>query len=299
LSPSTAAAQAGANPVRVARPNDPWEKLNRVGYAIEGVLDRYTFAPLAHAFNALTPGPIGQGIHNVVTNLTEPVIALNGLLQFRIRRGGAALVRFAFNSTIGVGGLVDVAAKGGIPHRANGFGNTLGLYGVRPGPYLYIPLAGPSTVRDLFGTFVDLVIDPVHLVNYSYRTEISVSSSLVRGLDQRVRTEGDLKALLSDAADPYATLRSTYLQNRQAEVEGGEALPVLPDLDQPAMPQAAISPGRTGKETGSTDALVALGLPALDTSGARPDDQPATFEALPDPERGYADRQFARAFQER
>jgi phospholipid-binding lipoprotein MlaA len=300
LAPSTVAAQGAPNAAAVARPNDPWEKVNRVGFAIEGVLDRYTFAPLAHFFHALTPGPIGQGIHNVVTNLTEPVIGLNGLLQLRIKRGGAALVRFAFNTTFGIGGIFDVAGKGGIPHRANGFGNTLGHYGVGPGPYIYIPLAGPSTVRDLFGTLVDIVIDPVHLVNYPYRTQISISSSLVRGLDERVRVEGDLNALLSDAADPYATLRSTYLQNRQAEVEGGEALPALPalpDLDQPATPQAAISPSQSDRTSGSEDSLVALGLPDAGAPGMRPHDQPATFQALPDPKGGDADRQFARSLQ--
>ena len=102
-------------------------------------------------------------------------------------------------------------AATGLPHHLSSFGDTLGRYGVRPGPYLFIPVVGPSTVRDLFGNIVDDAIDPLHFVQYPHRPAISIGITVVGGLDQLVRSEGDLQVLLSNAADPYATLRSTYL----------------------------------------------------------------------------------------
>jgi len=229
---------------------DPWERFNRRGYAINRFLDRVLIRPAAMLYRALTPGPIGKGLHNVVTNLSEPLVFINDVLQLRLRRAASATVRFAFNSTLGVAGLIDVVAHEGIPHHDSTFGDTLGRYGVRPGPYLFIPVLGPSTVRDLLGTGVDASIDPVHWASYPYRTEISTSAAVVGGLDMRAGADDELKAILSDAADPYATLRSVYLQYRQSEIEGGgpptvlPALPALPDIDDSgsAPPTASLPP---------------------------------------------------------
>ena len=276
-----AAAPLRATPVRAEGVNDPFEKLNRAGFAIEGVLERWVVGPLSHIYRALTPGPIGQGIHNLVTNLTEPMTAMNGVFQLRPKRAGAAIVRFAFNSTFGLAGLIDVAAKGGIPHRANSFGDTLGRYGIGSGPYLFFPLVGPSSVRDMLGTVVDIVIDPVHLVNYPYRSEVSIGSGVAGGLDLAVHSEGDLKALLSDAADPYATLRSTYLQARQAEIKGEGAAPLdLPDLDQPTLapaPNRSSPPGDGSTPSGPTSSITHPGAYLL----ASANDQATSFQALP------------------
>ena len=275
-----AAAPHHSAPTSAGGVDDPWEKFNRAGFAIEGKLDRWVIGPLAHVYKFLTPGPIGEGIHNLVTNLTEPVVTVNGLLQLRPKRAAASGERFIINTMIGFGGLIDVAGKNGIPHRANSFGDTLGRYGVAGGPYIFYPLGGPSTLRDTIGEVVDNAMDPVHLLNYRYRTEISISVAVARGLDQRVQSEGDLETLLSGSADPYATLRSTFLQSRDSEIRGDDAVPPdLPDLDEPALPPAP------HPKTGEQPAPVGPAVSSAATGGdllLSADDQAPSFQPLPD-----------------
>jgi len=214
-----------------------------------------------------------------VTNLTEPVVTVNGILQLRPKRAAASGERFIINTILGLAGLIDVASKNGIPHRANSFGDTLGRYGVGGGPYMFIPLGGPLTVRDAVGEVVDNVMDPLHLLSYRYRTEISISVAVATGLDQRVRTEDDLKTLLSDSADPYATLRSTFLQSRQSEIRGEDAIPpVLPDLDLPALPPAPASENQQAASPGP----VASSAPMPSDLLLSAENQPPAFHSLPD-----------------
>ena len=291
-------AAATAHPKRAAQGvDDPWEKFNRAGFAIEGKLDRWFIGPLAHLYKFLTPGPIGKGIHNLVTNLTEPVVTVNGILQLRPKRATESAGRFLVNSTVGLAGLIDVAAKEGHPHRPNSFGDTLGRYGVAGGPYIFYPIGGPSTVRDTVGEIVDNIMDPVHLLNYRYRTEISVSVAVVRGLDQRIEAEGDLATLLREAADPYATLRSTYLQARVSEIRGEDAgPPALPDLDLPDLPPSS-QPGAgiQGAPTGPSAASGAVGHDLL----ASGNDQAPSFQPLPDQQGRQSDGELAGAFEQR
>jgi phospholipid-binding lipoprotein MlaA len=275
------AATSHVKPAHSAGVDDPWEKLNRVGFAIEGKLDRWFIGPLAHVYKFLTPGPIGKGIHNLVTNLTEPVVTVNGILQLRPKRAVASARRFVINSTFGLAGLIDIEAREGNPHRPNSFGDTLGRYGVAGGPYIFVPLGGPLTVRDTVGEVVDNVMDPLHILSYRYRTEISISVAVARGLDQRVETEDDLKTLLSDAADPYATLRSTFLQARESEIRGEEATPPdLPDLDLPSLPPAPSV--KSEDQPAKFNGLASPGHVARLLLGA--EDQPSPFQALPDEE---------------
>ncbi|MDQ2861794.1 MAG: VacJ family lipoprotein [Pseudomonadota bacterium] len=284
----TASGASSAAPRRVVAGvavADPWERLNRRGYAINRFLDKILIRPVAMLYRALTPGPIGKGLHNVVTNLGEPLVFINDVLQLRLRRAASTTVRFAFNSTLGLAGLIDVVAHEGIPHHDSTFGDTLGRYGVGPGPYLFIPVIGPSTVRDLLGVGVDTTIDPVHFVNYRYRTEISTSAAVVSGLDTRAGADDELKALLSDAADPYATLRSVYMQYRQSEIDGGgtssvpPALPPLPEIDDSGAP-APSSPVDVGAPPASQTALADSPIQVVFVRP--PFDQPVAFEGLPD-----------------
>jgi phospholipid-binding lipoprotein MlaA len=271
-------------------PNDPFERINRRGFAIQQALTRKGLGIFGVIYRALTPGPIGKAIHNILVNLSEPVVVFNDVLQLRPARAGAAAARFVVNSTVGVAGMIDVTGKTGLPHRPSSFGDTLGRYGVGPGPYLFIPVIGPSTVRDLFGNVVDAVVDPLHFAVYPYRQQVSLTVGVVGGLDQLVSSEPDLRALLSNAADPYATLRSTYLQNRQAEVTGETSVPVvLPDLDEtaPAAPPQPPSPS----------ANLTVGLPGLAARGAP--DQSAAFQSLPDGQDGQSHGQFTGAFDQR
>ncbi len=201
---------------------DPWQKMNRGFFRIHNFLDRLIIRPAAMIYRAITPGPIGKAAHNFLTNIQEPAILANDLLQLRFKRAGETSIRLVGNTLAGVGGLIDVAGKAGIPFHDNGFAITMGRYGVGPGPYLFVPLMGPSSVRDAIGTAVDFTLDPIKLVNYPRRAVVSAGLTVLGGLDLRSRSDVDLEALFADATDPYATLRSTYLQNQQAQVEGRE-----------------------------------------------------------------------------
>ena len=158
----TAATRA---PVVASSPADPWERQNRRNYAIEGVLDRRVIGPASRLYHKLTPGLIGRGIHNVLINLSEPVVIINDVLQLRFKKAGVSATRFVTNSTVGLLGLFDLAGRAGLMHHDNEFGVTLGRYGVTSGPYLYVPLVGPSTARDLVGEGVDFLMNPLFLVD--------------------------------------------------------------------------------------------------------------------------------------
>jgi phospholipid-binding lipoprotein MlaA len=266
-----ALAVGSADVCRAATPGDPFEKFNRKNFELEERFNRYTIGPLTHLYRALTPGVIGRVIHNIIFNLKEPEAFVNDLFQLRPKRAGSTAARFVLNSTVGLGGMIDVAVKAGLPYHASSFGDTLGRYGVHPGPYLFLPMVGPSTVRDLAGNIVDDVLNPLHFVVYPHRQTISLSLALVGGLDQFRYSESDLRTLLSNAADPYATLRSTFLQNREAEISGQTEVPAtLPNLDDPttATPPSA----------------------QLDTDHVIPaTDQASTLMNLPGGEHGQAD----------
>jgi phospholipid-binding lipoprotein MlaA len=234
-----------ATAVRAAPSNDdPDERLNRVGFAIYESLDRGLIRPAALAYQHAVPGPVRRGIEHVIINLHEPVVATNDLLQGRFRKARAAFIRFAINSTGGVLGVFDVAEKLGVPHHENGFALTLGRAGVRPGPYLFIPVVGPSTVRDAIGDGIDTLMDPLQWLIPARLATVFFTRSLVSGLDQRASADIGLRALLADATDPYATLRSVYLQNQQAKIEDRPpgATPVLPAFDDDSAPAALPSP---------------------------------------------------------
>jgi len=272
----------GADAACAAAPvanGDPWERFNRRNYTINAWLDRHIIRPLAFLIHGPTQGVVGRGIHNITSNLKEPVVILNDLLQIRPVAAFKAVFRLATNSTLGVLGAVDVAVKLHVPHHPNGFGDTLGRYGIGPGPYLYLPLLGPSDPRDLFGAGVDAASAPMTWLRYPYKTIVSTSVGVVGGLNERAEADEDLKALLADAADPYATLRSTYLQARQGEIDDKHVLPTaLPDLGDPATPPAPNVPIQADPSVGGPIASP---------------DQPHAFLALPDQQGGKAHHDVA------
>ena len=229
-------------------PGDPWEKFNRRVFAFNQRLDRALIVPLSRLTSGLTPGPIGRAIHNFVVNLHEPVVIVNDLLQARPGPAVRSAFRLVVNSTIGALGAIDVAKALGDPMHKNGFGDTLGRWGAGPGPYLVVPVLGPATVRDLFGSAVDDATEPIETIDFPYRTEVDITVSVLGGLNERTEVGKDLEALLSGAADPYATLRSSYLQSREAEIRGEKALPPLPDIED-ATPPAAPGPEATPNMT--------------------------------------------------
>ncbi len=242
LGPSGAGAAAHA-------PGDPWERFNRRIFAFNRVIDRLLIRPLSRLTSGLTPGPIGRIVHNFVVNLNEPVVIVNDLLQIRPGPAVRSAFRLAVNTTAGGLGAVDVAKALGDPSHVNGFGDTLGRWGAAPGPYVVLPVLGPSTVRDLLGMLVDDATLPIQSVNYPYRTEVDVTVAVVGGLNERAYVDKDLQTLLAGAADPYATLRSSYLQSREAQIRGPKALPPLPDIEDAAPP----SPTAPSAKAGSPD----------------------------------------------
>ncbi|WP_054121265.1 VacJ family lipoprotein [Novosphingobium sp. AAP93] len=223
-------------------PGDSLEGFNRAMFGTWQVLDKAIYRPAAMGYKHVVPKPLRTGIRHVLSNLTEPLVFLNFLLQGKPRSASRTLARFVLNSTVGVGGLIDVAKDKSInlPHRNNGFGTTLALYGVGPGPYIFLPFLGPSTLRDLVGSSSEGLVLPLAVGKPFDTIEYQLSTAVVGGLDLRAESDAGLRALLSGAVDPYATLRSTWLQDRAAEIEairhgdkGPEASQGETELDDP------------------------------------------------------------------
>jgi len=238
-----------AGGVRAQTPDDPYEGMNRRFYASAMHINDKYFGPLVRIYHALTPGLIGVAIHNMITNLGEPVVIVNDVLQARLKAAGRDTVRLATNTSLGIGGMVDLAGKEGMPHHDNDFGITLGVWGVKSGPYLFVPLLGPSTARDAIGSGVDVLLNPFTYLRFPGRLTLQYTSAVVGTLDRRQNAQAQLDALTADAADPYATLRSVYLQSREAQIRGENAAPELPPIDEPApsaAPSASPSPSAQG-----------------------------------------------------
>ena len=224
--------------------HDPLEGMNRGLYRVGDALDRSIVHPIVAGYRRIAPRPVRQAVHNVLQNLNEPVVFVNDVLQAHPMAAGRTAIRFAANSTVGVAGIFDAAATAGLPHHDNGFGSTLGHYGVGPGPYMYLPLLGPTTLRDAFGDGVDFAADPLSWTRFGNAETVGIARTGLDLLDQREQADARLRALRNTAADPYATLRSVYLQSREAEIKGPEApLETLPELPEPsATPPAPDTP---------------------------------------------------------
>lgn len=253
-----------AQPVVVAAPDtrgDPLERTNRRFFDAQQKFDRRFFRPAAMGYKKAVPRPVRSGLRNFFRNLGEPIVALNYLLQLKPGKAAETVGRFVINTGLGVGGLVDVARAPGVrlPHRANGFGNTLALYGVKPGPYLFLPFVGPTTVRDLLGGQADGLVLPLAVGKPFNQLEYQIPKGTITGLDRRAEADAELNALFSGAVDPYATLRSVYLQNRAGEIEAlrgrkrakqaddglidpAAAKTMAPELDDPLTDPATITP---------------------------------------------------------
>jgi len=189
-------------------------------FGIHQALDKAVYRPLAMGYQHVVPKPVRSGFRNFLSNLTEPVVFLNYLLQFKFGKAAETLARFTLNSTLGVGGLFDIAKtkEFNLPHRDNSFGDTLAYYGVGPGPYIFLPLVGPTTLRDILGGPLGGSLLPVAVGNPFNDWRFQFPSGVINGLDRRAESDQELRALFGGAVDPYATLRSVWLQHRAGEV---------------------------------------------------------------------------------
>ncbi len=202
---------------------DPFRAVNATSFVAVQAVDKALVGPLAHGYEHILPVPVRAGIHHFLLNVHEPIVFVNFVLQLKPGKAAATAARFAINSTVGIGGLIDVAAHRPFKliHRENGFANTLGFYGVKPGAYLYLPFIGPSTVRDLIGFSVDRLSTPFLLgrfVPVLRRPAVAIPIAALRTLDRRVDLEPDLAAFRK-ADDPYQAERKWYLERRQAEID--------------------------------------------------------------------------------
>lgn len=205
-------------------PNDPFEGWNRAIFSFNEKADRYVLKPVAEGYDAVTPAPVQTGIRNFFSNLGEPITMVNALLQGKPGKAARSLTRFVFNSTIGIYGLIDVAGGMGIEREKEDFAQTMAVWGVGSGPYLVLPILGPSDVRGLGGRFADRPLNPVQWQDEVGTTELFILNG--------VQTRAGLLGIEPAAAgDPYVLMRSAYQQRRDFEINDGIAVDLF--LDDP------------------------------------------------------------------
>ena len=200
--------------------NDPLEPTNRVLYNVSDAVDAYTLKPVAQAYVWAVPLPARTGVANVLSNLASPAVFFNDVFEAKPARAGDTFMRFLINSTVGVAGVLDVAKGWGYPaHNADG-GMTLAQWGLPSGPYLFLPLLGPSSPRALTGYGMDIALAPLNYVPRGYGL-ITLNYALygVSVVSARAALLGDLDQVKKNALDPYATIRSLYRQHTNAEIK--------------------------------------------------------------------------------
>jgi len=205
---------------RRASPEDPLQELNATSYEVTQSVDKAIVAPVAFAYKEIMPRPLRSGLRNFLHNLSEPIVFLNFLLQLRPDKAAETFGRFAINTTLGIAGVVDIAKRKPfyLPYRRNGFANTMGYYGVKPGPYFYLPLVGSTTLRDFIGNRLDLLVLPLAIGRSISRPEYVIPVAILGELDHRIEFDDELRQIRA-TADPYVAARTYYLRKRQAEID--------------------------------------------------------------------------------
>ena len=210
--------------------NDPFEPTNREIFAFDIAVDKAVAKPAATFYRSAVPEPARQGVHNALTNLNSPVVFVNDVLQGDGEKAVNTFGRFMVNSTVGLAGLIDVASNWGIPGHENDFGITLGKGGVQEGSYLVMPFVGPKPPRDLLGDGVDIAFDPLTYMTWNNSTLYTMIRSGLTILDKREATLDTVDAIERTSIDFYATSRSLYRQNRNAQIRGEAANEDLPNF---------------------------------------------------------------------
>jgi phospholipid-binding lipoprotein MlaA len=240
-----------------APPGDPMEKLNAKSFQAVQSVDKAVVEPVAKAYNKGLPRPVRKGLRNFFSNIGEPIVFAAYLLQLKPGKAAETAGRFGVNSTLGFLGLFDVAKRKPfhLPHRNNGLANTLGYYGVGPGPYMYLPIVGPTTLRDIVGDTVDKMILPLSIGEPFNKPTYVIPATVLNQLGERAAFDETIQKLRKDD-DPYAAYRDLYLKQRQAEIDAlhGRA------PDEPVVP--VYGPGiPTPKDNGASSGVA---TPAVD-----------------------------------
>ena len=231
--------------------NDPWEETNRAIFRFNQVVDDVVLVPAAKTYRTAVPPPMRSSVRDFLQNLNGPVVFVNDVLQGQPTLAANTLARLAINSTVGVGGMFDVATRVGIPAHVNDMGITFATWGINEGPYLVAPVLGPTTPRDLVGKVADSFIDPADFV--AGRHDIwyaPLARTVVSGIDVRSRNIEALEDIEKTSLDYYATIRSLYRQRRAAQIRHEESglpnpAPVLQGSDAgpgPSMSQFSANP---------------------------------------------------------
>lgn len=231
--------------------NDPFEPTNRVFYAVNDGILTYALTPVARGYKQVVPQPVRSGVHNVLNNMGQPVQWVNDVLEAKPRRAGDSFMRFAINTTAGVGGIFDVARRVGYPdHDADG-GSTLAIWGFPAGPYLYLPIYGPSGLRDGFGRGIDAISSPFTWLSFNGSNSLGWSQAGLGALDQTSLHLKDIEQVKAGALDPYATFRSLYRQLREAQTATirNDHRATVPDWYPSAGPNGAPTPPTSNQLT--------------------------------------------------
>ena len=207
----------------VASEYDPLEGFNRVMFQVNHVVDKVVLRPLASVYRGIVPELVRSGVNNFLTNLNQPVIMANSILQGDLDNTGHTLGRFITNSMFGFG-LFEVAESAGVKNRDEDFGQTLGVWGVGSGPYLVLPILGPSSGRDLVGRVGDTMMDPIDNPWNGWLEEgWQYAHAGAKGLNFRSQNFEIINNLYDNSVDPYAAFRSSYLQRREAMTQNRNA----------------------------------------------------------------------------
>jgi phospholipid-binding lipoprotein MlaA len=224
--------------------NDPAEPTMRAIFEFNRALDTLLLKPAATFYKDMTPPGFQTRVYNFLNNLRSPIIFLNDILQGETERAGTTFVRFLVNSTIGVLGLGDPATDLGWEYHDEDFGQTLAIWGMQEGPYVMLPVFGPSNPRDAVGMVVDFFIDPFS--NWARNTDrdgLIISRTATRGVDSRARHYDVLEDLEKSSLDYYAAIRSLYRQHRADAISNGESdanmpAPSINEAPEPDRPAA-------------------------------------------------------------
>ncbi|WP_206241728.1 MlaA family lipoprotein [Novosphingobium terrae] len=239
---------------RKAPAGDPLEGVNMKSYAVVQATDKAVVGPAAMAYKKTLPSPLRQGLHNVLYNLREPPVAVAFLAEHKFGKAFETVGRLAINTTIGLAGIFDIAKRKPfhLPRRANGIADAMGFYGIKPGPYFFLPLIGPTTLRDLIGTTIDRVGFPALYADELRGPAYGLAVTIIGGLDDRVMIDPELR-VFRDAPDSYAAMRRFYLQHRQAEIDELHGIHTRPITAEEAVYGPSAAP----------DAAPAASLPPL------------------------------------
>lgn len=198
-------------------PEDPYEDFNRQMFAFNEGLDQTVLEPLAHGYRTVTNEPVREGVGNFASNLNEPLTFVNHVLQGKLPDAGATFGRFVINSTVGIAGIFDPASTMGMQRTKEDFGQTLGTWGVESGPYLVLPVIGPTNPRDLTGMGADMALNPLNYPEFESDDEIRLGIAALGGINAR---EGAIETIeeLRNQVDPYTTVRRLYGRTRAEDI---------------------------------------------------------------------------------